>query len=94
LRRLAASGDLGCSRWQRSTNRKKTPGPKQSSMTEMPVAMPQKVPAGAASWLGGGVKGVLPKRTGPKTERGLRQPALQPLGNTPSRCAHFYEIRL
>jgi len=38
---------FGFNRLNRSTNKKKTPGPKHSSMMEMPVAMPQNVPRGA-----------------------------------------------
>ena len=57
---LFTSGGFGCNLWHRSTNRKNTPGPKHSSMMEMPVAMSQKVPAGAQqssrrrtiTWLG------------------------------------------
>ena len=56
-----------------SANKKKTPGPKQSNITEMPVAMPQKVPTGAQqssrrrtmTWLGTAMMSsrMLPRRS-------------------------------
>ena len=64
---------FGFNRSNRSTNRKNTPGPKQSSMTEMPVAMPQNVPRGAQQsprrrtmmWLGTATSSsrMLPRRS-------------------------------
>ena len=44
---LGSSGDFGRNRAMRSTNRKNTPGPNESSMTVSPVMMPKKLPAGA-----------------------------------------------
>ena len=65
---------LGCNRRTGvSMNKENTPGPKQSSMTEMPVVMPQNVPAGAQQsprrrtmiWLGTATRSsrMLPRRS-------------------------------
>src|SRR6266705_2134825 len=44
---LVSGTCFGCKRANLSAKRKKTPGPKQRSMMDRPVVMPQKVPKGA-----------------------------------------------